>query len=110
MQKDVEVLEKVQRRATRMIWACRSDSYEDRLKYSDLTSLECRRIRGDMIEVFKLLRGYEKIDHNIMIQRAEDSGRRGHPYKLIKNRVRLDLRKYFLAIAWSIHGIAYQKV
>ncbi len=77
----MEVLEKVQRRATRMIWACRADSYEDRLKHSDLKSFECRRTRGDMIEVFKLLRGYEKIDHNITIQMAEDSGRRGHQSK-----------------------------
>ena len=40
LQKDIAILEKVQRRATRMILACRTDSYEDRLKYTDLTSLE----------------------------------------------------------------------
>ena len=97
LRKDIETLEKVQRRATKMIWACRTNSYEERLKYSDLTSLECRRVRGDMIEVYKLLRGHEKIDHNMLIQVAENTGRRGHAYKLVKHRARLDLRKYFFS-------------
>ena len=97
LQKDIAVLEKVQRRATKMILACRTDSYEDRLKYTELTSLECRRRRGDMIEVFKLLNGVEKIDYNILIQRAEKTGRRGHSYKLVKHRARLDLRKFYFS-------------
>ncbi len=97
LQKDIAVLEKVQRRATKMILACRTDSYEDRLKYTDLTSLVCRRRRGDMIEVFKLLKGMEKIDCNILIQRAENTGRRGHSYKLVKHRARLDLRKFYFS-------------
>jgi hypothetical protein len=80
-----------------MILACRTDSYEDRLKYTELTSLECRRRRGDMIEVFKLLNGVEKIDYNILIQRAEKTGRRGHSYKLVKHRARLDLRKFYFS-------------
>ena len=80
-----------------MIWTCRSDCYEDRLKHTGLTSLECRRVRGDMIEVFKLVKGYEKLDHSIRIKVAESTGRRGHPYKLVKNRARLDIRKYFFS-------------
>ena len=80
-----------------MILACRTDSYEDRLKYTELTSLECRRRRGDMIEVFKLLNGVEKIDYNILIQRAEKTGIRGHSYKLVKHRARLDLRQFYFS-------------
>ena len=37
-------------------------SYEMRLKECGLTTLETRRLRGDQIEVFKILNGYENID------------------------------------------------
>ena len=40
-----------------------TDSYEMRLKECGLTTLETRRLRGDKIEVFKILNGYENIDN-----------------------------------------------
>jgi len=51
--KDVQVLEKVQRRATRFIDEFRGMSYEDRLSMVGLTTLERSRLRADMIEVYK---------------------------------------------------------
>ena len=56
------ILERVQRRATKMIQKLRNISYEMRLKECGLTILETRRLRGDQIEVFKILNGYENID------------------------------------------------
>ena len=41
--------------------------YEERLKECGLTTLETRRVRGDQIEVFKILNGYENIDSNIFL-------------------------------------------
>ena len=55
--KDMEVLEKIQHRATRRMSDIRG-SYEQRLQQLDLTTLEERRRRGDAIETFKYLRGF----------------------------------------------------
>ena len=63
--KDIDMLERVQRRATKMIQKFRNISYEMRLKECGLTTLETRRLRGDHIKVFKILNGYENIDRNI---------------------------------------------
>ena len=63
--KDIDMLERVQRRATNMIPKRRNISYEMHLNECGLTTLETRRLRGDHIEVFKILNGYENIDTNI---------------------------------------------
>ena len=51
-QADIEVLEKVQARALRYMSGCEGSSYEERLKAANLTTLEARRERGDMIQVW----------------------------------------------------------
>ena len=72
--KDIDMLERVQRRATKMIPKLRNISYEMRLKECGLTTLETRRLRGDQIEVFKILTGYENIDRNIFSQSRKREG------------------------------------
>ena len=51
------MLEKIQRRATKLIPGLRYLTYEERLNECGLTTLETRRLRGDQIEVFKILNG-----------------------------------------------------
>ena len=60
MKKDIEKIERVQRRATKMISECSKLSYEEMLKTTGLSTLEARRTRGDLIEVFKILKGLAK--------------------------------------------------
>ena len=68
LRKDIYMLEKIQRRATKLIPGQRDLTYEERSKECELTTLETRRLRGDLIEVFKILNGYENIDYNIFFQ------------------------------------------
>ena len=65
LRKYVDMLEKIQRRATKLIPGLRDLTYEERLNECGLTTLETRRLRGDQIEVFETLNGYENIDSNI---------------------------------------------
>ena len=66
------MLERVQRRATKII--PKLISYEMRLKECGLTTLETRRLRGEEIEVFKILNGYENIDRNICLRSRKREG------------------------------------
>ena len=92
--KDIDMLERVQSRATKMIQKLRNISYEMRLKECGLTTLETRRLRGDQIEVFKILNGYENIDRNIVFTVREERRTRGHGVTLAKKQCILDIRTF----------------
>src|SRR5664279_6054594 len=61
-QKDIAILERVQQRATEMVKCIRKLSYQDRLKYLGLFSLERRQRRGDLIETFKILKQFDNVN------------------------------------------------
>ena len=97
LKKDVIVLERVQRLATRMMLDVRELSYKDRLKRLKLFSLERRRLRGDLIEVFKysLDPNSSPVGHLFTLRR--NTGLRGHSLTLAKVRSRLLVRHHFFA-------------
>ena len=55
--KDIVTIENVQRSATKMLPGLKELSYKESLKILDIPTLVNRRIRGDMIEVYKILNG-----------------------------------------------------
>ena len=67
----VDMLEQIQRRATKLIPGLRDLRYEERLKECGLTTLETRRLRGgdQIVEVFRILKGCETIDSNIFFSK-----------------------------------------
>uniref|UniRef100_A0A3B3RWV8 Reverse transcriptase domain-containing protein n=1 Tax=Paramormyrops kingsleyae TaxID=1676925 RepID=A0A3B3RWV8_9TELE len=95
LKKDIAALEKVQRRATRMIPGLRGMSYEERLAELNLFSLEQRRLRGDMIQVYKILTGLDAVQPNDYFNISLNTRTRGHKWKLAGEHFKTNLRKHF---------------
>ena len=91
--KAIELLEQVQHRATKLIPEIAQLSYHERLKRLNLTTLEFRRHRGDLIETFKILKEFEGISVNSLFE-LKNSFTRGNSFKLNKPRSRLNIRQY----------------
>jgi plasmid maintenance system killer protein len=53
--KHIDMIENVQKRATKQIPGMKNLSYEERLRKLELPTLSYRRLRGDMIEVYKII-------------------------------------------------------
>jgi len=61
-QKDIDLIEGVQRRATKLILGLIGYTYKDKLNILKLTALEMRRLKGDFIVVFKMFKGFDNLD------------------------------------------------
>ena len=62
-------MERVQHRATRLILGLARLSYEERLKETGLYTLKRSRLRGDMIEMFNIMKGGDKISADELFNR-----------------------------------------
>lgn len=95
---DVRALERVQRRATKLVPELSHLPYEERCQQLGLQTLEDRRTRGDVIETFKLLHGYEDIPFSRFFK-LSNRNLRGHSLKLAKpDHWRSNLKGHWFAI------------
>ena len=95
LEKDKKILEKVQARATKLIYNLKDLPYEVRLKRLNLTTLEDRRKRGDLIQTYRIVTQIDNINPDSMFQKPTYTSSRGHTQKFAKQRSRLDVRKHF---------------
>ena len=95
--KDKNQIESVQRHFTKVIIGMKDLDYSQRLEQLNLPSLEFRRLRGDMIEVYKIL--HEKYDpettSTLLTLTSSNSSTRSNDFKLVKIRPNTDRFKYF---------------
>jgi len=96
--RDISSLEQVQRRATKLVQGLKNRPYQERLKILGLYSLEQRRLRGDLIEMYKILTGRENIDYTQFFTLAPTHhNTRGHSLRLCVSRSTLRLRQKFFS-------------
>ena len=100
MMKHIEAIEAVQRRATRLVPGLSNLEYSERLKTLKLPTLSYRRIRGDMIQTYKILHPTEGYDKSLpqFLETASTQNLRGHSSKLFVQHINKDIRKYNFSI------------
>ena len=104
MIQDFKAIEKVQRRATKLVQGLRNKTYAERLKILDLTSVEERIRQGDLIETFKPVTGQVNVCASQFFERNQDSTTRGHQVKLKVKRAKTKARTKFsnrVVSAWN---------
>ena len=96
LKKDEELIENALRRASKLIPGISNSSYADCLCAIDIPSMKYRRIRGDMIQVYKIfhcedesLKAFFNVDNTSIT--------RGHKFKLKKPFVKNKIRKHFFS-------------
>ena len=78
-----------------MMTDLRDNTYEDRLRALNLTTLETIRIMGDLIKTFEIMNRHVHVDYSRFFS-LSGGVLRGHSMKLFKPRCRTNLRKYIL--------------
>lgn len=95
LREEVAKMERIQRRATKLIPNLRNKSYEERLDHLGLFSLETRRLRGRLIETFKILNKFDDVDYRNYFTLDDDAITRNNGVKLRGRRFRTNVAKNF---------------
>ena len=106
--KHVEQIEQVQRHYTKRVIGTKNMKYHERLAFLKLPSLEYRRIRGDLLETYKVLNNlYDPLTTgSLFTHQSINSITRSHSFKLYKSRVNLKLTRTSSLTELSTYGTA----
>ena len=99
---DTQTLERVQQRAIRMVSGLKSNTYEGRLKELGLLSLADRRIQFDLVQTFKIIRGFDDVKSETWFDLVGDNPTRitratSDPLNIISRNPRCEIRKHFFS-------------
>jgi len=94
----MDLLERVQRRAMKMVRGTEHFSCEERPRGLGLFCLERRRLRGGLIAAFQYLKGAYKKGGATLFSRACRNRPRGNGFKLNESRFRLEIREKFFPV------------
>ena len=102
-QRDIDLPERVWRRATKTIRGPEHLSHKDRLRELGLVSLEKRRPRGDLISVYKYLRGGCREDGAGLFSVVPSDRMKGNGHKQKHRRLWLNMRGHFFTVRVTEH-------
>ena len=88
---DIDEIEKVQRRATKIVSSIKNLSYPKRLRALDIPTLVYRRKRADMLQVFRIINDDDKLETETFFE-FNTTVTRGHPFQLFKPRCNTAIR------------------
>ena len=91
---NINKIEAVQRRFTKHIFGLTSCGYQDRLFNLNLELLETRRMKCDLITIYKLIHGHLGLSSDDFLNVVIGSSTRGHQYKVYKHSCSVNVYKY----------------
>ena len=109
LKRDTNILEGVQRRATKIVPELQNMSYEDRLVELKLYPLVDRRLRGDMIAVFKIVNGLTdcskdliSVNESAVYSTRSNNMQLHHPNrKIAKHKFRENFFTHRIVLPWN---------
>ena len=100
--KHIDMIENVQKRATKQIPGMKNLPYEERSRKLELPTLSYRRLRGDMIEVYKIIQGHYDPEASTIIKLMNDTEQRlitrTNSRKVVYNRANTNIRQNSFSI------------
>lgn len=108
LEQDKSILEKVQNKAVNLVAGLTGNSYEEKCKELGLETLEQRRVKQDILQAYKILKGVDKVDPDkIFNLTGPVHGRQtcftADPNNILEDRSRLEIRKHSYAVRVASH-------
>lgn len=100
---DTNKLERVQRQATKLCNRIKNLPYEERLQHLKLPSLHYRRKWGDMIQVYKILNGKDRVDR----EKQQLMSNTNRTRKVVEKTQPPECQKVFICKESSMIGTVY---
>ena len=94
LKKHSSAIERVQRRATKLVREVKQLPYEERLKALNLPSLKARRMRGDLIQAYKIFDHVDDLDYTKFFTMSSFDSTRNANTKIYIEYCRTNKRKF----------------